>query len=386
MIAVDTPRHRRVLRPATLGVSGMVLVALLGSGCASIAPGLHFDPDDAADRGTQEAPVEIVSITPSLLVAQAEARATQSAARPRDPLAGEVARYQYRVAPHDVLSVIVWDHPELTIPAGEFRAAETFGNAVQADGTMFYPHVGVVEVAGKTLPEIRGLIAERLRKYVQNPQLDVRVAAFRGKRVQVTGEVTQPSTLPIMDVPLRVQDAIAQARGLTPNAWTRGVTLTRGDRSFRLDLQAFYDQGDLSQNWVLQDGDVVHVPSREENKIFVLGEVRRPASKVMARGRMSLAEAIGDSEGFDQVTSNPGGIYVFRGRYDAPKIYRLEAKNADAMLLAVQFQLEPLDVVYVTPYALTSWNRIVTQILPTIQGLWQTADIGNRSVDLFQTN
>ena len=42
------------------------------------------------------------------------------------------------------------------------------------------------------------------------------------------------------------------------------------------------------------------------------------------------------------------------------------------MLLAVQFQLEPLDVVYVTPYKLTSWNRIVTQILPTIQGLWQT--------------
>ena len=76
---------------------------------------------------------------------------------------------------------------------------------------------------------------------------------------------------------------------------------------------------------MLQDGDVVHVPSREENKVFVLGEVRRPASKVMARGRMSLAEAIGDSEGFDPVTSNPGGVYVFRGRFEAPRVYRLDA-------------------------------------------------------------
>jgi polysaccharide export outer membrane protein len=367
-------------------VAAVAVLAVLGSGCASISPGLHFDADAARGRGTGEVPVEVVSITPTLLVAQAQARAARSAERPKDPLAAQAANYQYRVAPHDVLSVIVWDHPELTIPAGEFRAAETVGNAVQADGTMFYPHVGVVEVAGKTLPEIRGLIADRLRKFVQNPQLDVRVAAFRGKRVQVTGEVTQPSTLPVTDVPLRVQDAIAQARGLTPNAWMRGVTLTRGDRTHRLDLQAFYDEGDLSQNWVLQDGDVVHVPSREENKVFVLGEVVRPASRLMARGRMSLAEAIGDAEGFNQVTSNPSEVYVFRGRYDAPRIFRLDARSADAMLLAVQFQLEPLDVVYVTPYALTSWNRMVTQILPTIQGLWQTVDIGNRTADAFQPN
>ena len=136
-----------------------------------------------------------------------------------------------------MLSVIVWDHPELTIPAGEFRAAETFGNAVQADGTMFYPHVGVIQVAGKTLPEVRVLIAERLRRVIENPQLDVRIAAFRGQRMEITGEVVQPSTLPITDVPLRVQDAIAAARGLTPNAWTRGVTLTRDGRTYRLDLR-----------------------------------------------------------------------------------------------------------------------------------------------------
>jgi polysaccharide biosynthesis/export protein len=355
----------------------IILTVLAAAGCARIAPGLHMAESKVEARG---APFQIVPITPSLLVQQASTRATAASGRAADPLAAEAERYQYRVAPHDVLSIIVWDHPELTIPAGEFRSPEAVGNPVQADGTMFYPHVGVVDVAGKTLPEVRSILTERLRKFVANPQLDVRVAAFRGKRIQVTGEVVQPSTLPITDVPVRVQDAIAQARGLGPNAWTRGVTLTRAGKVHLLDLQALYEDGDLSQNWLLQEGDLLHVPSREQNKVFVLGEVRRPSSKVMARGRMSLAEAIGDAEGFDPLTSNPGEIYVIRGRFEEPKLFKLDASSADALLLAVQFQLEPLDVVFVSQYALTDWNRVVQQILPTIQGVWQTIDIGNRTV------
>jgi polysaccharide export outer membrane protein len=65
-------------------------------------------------------------------------------------------------------------------------------------------------------------------------------------------------------------------------------------------------------------------------------------------------------------------------------VYRLDASSADALLLAVQFQLEPHDVVYVTTYGLTAWNRIVTQIFPTVQGLWQTVDLANRGTDAVE--
>lgn len=363
-----------------------ILLVLSASGCASVAPGLQMSESGLEDEAKDGKEAELVAITPRLLVQQAESRSRAKGARAADPLSAALEGYQYRVAPYDVLSITVWDHPELTIPAGEFREAAQAGNQVHADGTMFYPHVGVVQVAGKTLPEIRALLTERLRRVIANPQLDVRVAAFRGKRFQVTGEVVQPSTLPIMDVPVRVQDAIASARGLTPEAWTRGVTLTRGGKVYSLNLQALYDDGDVSQNWLLQDGDILNVPSREQNKIFVLGEVKKPSSKVMVKGRMSLAEAIGDSEGFDPVTSNPGEVYVIRGRPDAPRVFKLDASSADAMLLAVQFQLEPLDVVFVSPYKLTNWNRVMTQLLPTVQGLWQIADSAYRTYDIVKGN
>ena len=362
-----------------------VLLVLTASGCSGVAPGLHMK-ESGLDERPEGKGTKLQPITAKLLGEQAAARVGASGKRPGDPLGAVFEGYQYRVAPYDVLSITVWDHPELTIPAGEFRAAEQAGNPVQADGTMFYPHVGVVQVGGKTLPEIRTLLTERLRRVIANPQLDVRVASFRGKRFQVTGEVMQPSTLPIVDVPVRVQDAISSAKGLTPNAWTRAVTLSRGGKVYALDLQALYDDGDVSQNWLLQDGDVLNVPSREQNKVFVLGAVAKPSSKLMAKGRMSLAEAIGDSEGFDRTSANTGEIYVIRGRPEVPQVFKLDASSADALLLAVQFQLEPLDVVYVAPTKLADWNRVMTQLLPTVQGLWQSVDLSNRAVQAVQGN
>jgi len=353
--------------------------ALLLQGCAVFSPGLHLSESKVEGRGTGEAPIRIVPITPEVIAEQARLRVQAAGERPRDPLAAEATQWQYRVAPFDVLSVIVWDHPELTIPAGEYRAADAAGNVVQSDGTVFYPHVGVVKVAGLTLPEVRQVLTERLRKVVQGPQLDVRVAAFRGQRVHVSGEVIAPGAYPISDVPLRVADAISLAKGFTPQAYPSNVTLVRGGQAVRLDVRALFEDGDTSQNWLLRDGDIINVASAAQNKVFVMGEVKRPASRLMTRGHMTLAEAIGDSEGFDPVTSNPGAVYVLRGRYDAPEAWRLDASSADALLLAAQFELKPLDVVFVAPYTLTSWNRVLQQILPTVQSLWYSVDLVNRS-------
>jgi polysaccharide export outer membrane protein len=245
--------------------------------------------------------------------------------------------------------VTVWDHPELTTPSGQFRSPEENGNRVSADGTIFYPHVGTVQVAGKTVAEIRKLLVDRLVRVITNPQLDVRVAAFRGRRVQVAGEVLQPSTVPITDIPLRVQDAVAFARGFTPEADYSNVTLSREGRTYRLNLQALYESGDISQNWLLKDGDVLNVGDRNRNKVFVLGEIPGATAKVMVKNRMTLAEALlgtaspgdptGTVGGFEPQASNVAKVYVIRGDFSAPSIYRLDASSADAMLLATNFQL-----------------------------------------------
>jgi polysaccharide export outer membrane protein len=228
--------------------------------------------------------------------------------------------------------------------------------------------------------ELRQVLTERLARVLKDPQLDVRVVAFRGRKIRVTGEVVAPTTVPITDVPQRVQDAVALAHGFGPDADWANVVLSRGGKSYHLDLQALYERGDLSQNWLLEDGDVLHVGDRSRNKVFILGEVRVPHSQIMLRGRLTLAEALSDATGgWDPSFANTAKIYVIRGDYQAPSIYRLDASSPDALLLAAQFPLKPRDVVFVSTYQLARFNRVIAQIMPTVQSLWQTYDIVNRA-------
>lgn len=283
---------------------------------------------------------------------------------------------QYRVGPRDILNITVWDHPELTIPAGQFRTAEAAGNVVGEDGTFFYPYVGVVQAAGRTVEEIRDELTLRLSKYIEQVQLDVRVAAYRSQRVYVVGEVAQPGIQLVKDIPLTVLEAINNAGGVNPEADQRNITLTRDDKTYSINLLNLYEGGDLSQNVLLRHGDVLNVPDSSLNKVFVLGETNfrviggaglgRSRSLIMNKARMTLIEALSDAGGFDQETSDPARVFVFRGGLGKSEIFHLDAKSPDALLLAERFQLQPRDVIYVDRAQGIRWNQIIAQIQPTI--------------------
>jgi len=349
-------------------------LAALAFACSTgcfLAPGLKMDERGAEQRARESDPAfRVEPITPQLLIRLADERTNH--VPPPDPL-GNAVPGPYTVSPYDVLQVTVWDHPELTVPTGQFRSPEENGNPVNVDGTVYYPHVGVIPVAGKTVAEIRSILTMRLATVITKPQLDVRVAAFRGKKVQVTGEVLQPTPVALTDVPLRVQDAIAAAKGFTPEADPGNVTLTRNGKTYGLDLLSLYERGNLTQNWLLQDGDIINVGDRNANRVFVMGEVKLQQAKPMVKRRMTLAEAIGDSGGFDLSFANTSKIYVIRGDYAAPNIFRLDASSADALLLATEFQLKPKDIVLVSTNELSRFNRVISQILPTIQTLYDAA-------------
>lgn len=273
------------------------------------------------------------------------------------------APYNYLVGAQDELRVTVFEHPELTNPTG--TANELSGRVVNSDGKFFFPYVGAVQAAGRTVQEIQQTIAQGLRSVIRNPQVDVSVFKFRSQRVVVSGEVRTPGTVPITDVPPTLAEIISSAGGLTTEADLGNVSVTRGANTVRSDLYGYFYNGDQQQNLRLQTGDVINVPDRRFNKVFVLGEVGRPNSLVMPRGRLTLAEALADSGGVNPLTANAGQVYVIRDNGPKAQIFHLNANTPDALVMADQFNLRQRDVVFVDSVPVVRWSRIVSNILPT---------------------
>jgi len=331
----------------------------------------------------EDAPVsEAVSLTriaPDLLLELAER--DLRVPYPNPELQEAIRGYRYRIGPQDILSFTVWDHPEITIPAGQFRDPELQGHVVDASGRIFFPYVGEVDVTGRSLEDIRREITASLAEVIQDPQLDLRVVSFRSKKVHVTGQVAAPGVLPITDSPLTLIEALTATGGARPEAALQQVQVLRNGQTLTFDVQALFDNGDMRQNTLLQDGDVVHVPENSLYRVHVLGEVEEPGSVQMPSGRLNLAEVITETGGLDRTNANPERIFVFRGSFEEPNVYWLDARSPDAMLMATQFRMQPQDVVFVASSELARFNRAISLILPTVQTLWQTQTFIDRLQD-----
>jgi polysaccharide export outer membrane protein len=370
----------------SIAVSSLLLTCFLLA-CSS-APGNVIDRSRLKDNDatpTETYPVHLISAT--MVVEESQVLAHSKPLPPA--IFADASQYVYRVAPQDILGVTIWDHPELTMQQsnGTSTSADTtqpysatspgqvdpYGQTVDEDGIIYFPFVGKVRVAGKTTDEIRDQLTAGLSSYLKNPQLDVRVLAYRSQKITVTGKVNSPGSLAVSDLPLTLVDAIIRSGGTTADADLQRVLLVRGGQLYELDANGVLDRGDTRQNVMLQAGDIITVPDRADTRVFVMGEVKTPMPVTMIKGRLTIADALTQAGGVLDTDANVRQIYVVRGsrtKPNAPDIYRLDLSQPDSLLLSTQFQLLPLDVVYVGTAGAVQFNRLVQHVLPTVESLY----------------
>lgn len=381
------PKHRPEPRPqgsdaasappsqsGRLSWMGIALLAstLLLTACT--APGMKLDarPSRPEKGDVAGLAVTLQPLTPDVVVAQRRAEPEALDGLLVDKLP------PYRVGPQDVLLVTVWDHPEITLPLGQFRTDSAAGTVVDDDGTIFFPYIGHVAVVGLTVPEIRLKITALLGKVLQKPQADVKVLVYRSQKVYVGGEVRNPAVYNVTDVPLTLSEAIARAGGFVPTADDSHLVLTRGKRTWTLNFQELMAAGNRLGQILLKDGDSLHVPSGRENPIYVLGEVVRPGTMPLVHGSLSLAHALAESGGIQGASADARSIYVIRQAKVANSVdvYHLDARNPTAMVLADRFILGPRDIVYVDAGTLTRFSRVMSALVPTVTAVSSTTMAG----------
>ena len=212
-----------------------LMAAFFFSGCVW-APGQHLartKPGPGQIRTSGNDQLDLVAITPRL-IAQEHAGRASSEQIPRALL--DYHPDPYRIGAGDVLYITVWDHPELTVPAGPQQQVNLAGRLVQGDGTLFYPYIGKIQAAGLTPTELRDKLAGQLAAVIHEPQVDVSILTYASQRVWVSGAARQASVVPLTVVPLTLQDAISTA-GFDPSqADLSGVRLTRDGTTYVLDM------------------------------------------------------------------------------------------------------------------------------------------------------
>ncbi|RLV60380.1 polysaccharide biosynthesis protein [Parashewanella curva] len=363
-----------------------LMPVLLLSGC-TIVPGSHISGEDSFSGNTEQLQQDLanvnVSVIDSKLIAEQRRIRKNSQALITSHKLPNTKNYEYKIGIGDVLAIGVWDHPELTIPAATQRTADFDGIRVQKDGTITYAYAAGLKAAGKTVQELHSDLVNKLSKVIEKPQVDVKVVGYKSQKVYITGEVQKPGVEAITEVPLTLVDAINAAGGLTKQADWSDVTFSRGDKSEVIRLNDFYTRGDLSQNRLLRDGDIVHINRVDQQKVFVLGDVTRSGAVDINRYGITLAQALADVGGINERSADANGIFVLRKR-DIEKdgviadVYQLHAKNAIALVLANQFQLEPQDIVYVTSAPLARWNKVISLLLPSVSAINVGADTNNK--------
>ena len=223
----------------------------------------------------------------------------------------------YRMGTGDVLHITVYGQPDLTTDA---RVGE--------NGSITFPLIGDVKLAGSTPAQGEAEIAQRLSKggFIIKPFVSLNVTQYRGQQVSVLGRVNRPGKYNLEKAG-RVTDALALAGGIIIDG-ADTVTLVRtqaGKTTYRdIDVVALFKPGGEASNELIRDGDIINVA--RQSMFYIYGEVQRPGAFRLEQN-MSVVQALSLGGGLTQ-RGTQRGIRILR-RDASGVMQELDAKLSD---------------------------------------------------------
>lgn len=207
----------------------------------------------------------------------------------------------YKVGGNDVLSITVYEEPDLSKEAVR----------VSGKGSISFPLIGHLKVSGLTTTEIEKLIADKLaeQQYLLNAHISVMVTEYNSQNFFVLGAVESPGSYSLQ-ARERVLDAISKVQGVDQEKASSKLMLirtfnpdTEKEQKLVIDinLRDLLNRGDQISNIYLCDRDVLYISPKEH--YYIIGQVNAPGSYDIPENDISLVEAIGMAGGFTRIAS-----------------------------------------------------------------------------------
>lgn len=180
----------------------------------------------------------------------------------------------------DVIDIIVMRHPEVS---GRY--------SINNEGKIQYEFVGDLAVSGKTKNDVAAIISQKVKDYIINPEVTVKIVEYNSKVVFVVGEVMRPGKVFMRGNTITIREALLEAglpmlsgvtkksKLITPSLKGKGVRKV-------VNVYALLYEGDLRENFVMQPGDILYVPPTFLTKTMrAISPITTPVADVSGTSR-----------------------------------------------------------------------------------------------------
>jgi len=256
----------------------------------------------------------------------------------------EIPEGLYKLGIGDILTITIYgqDGSRRTVP-------------VDPSGHVTYMLAGTVQAAGRTIDDVQQELQERISTEFNYLIVNVVPVRFGSQTFTILGQVAYPGVYRISGKTTIIH-ALCQAKGFRSGYFRnstidlydlRHATLTRKGKLVPVDFEALFQDGDLSQNVMLEPDDIINIPSALSKKIYVLGEVNFPRT-LDYYGSISLLQAL--SEGRGPTPDAGERLIVIRGSLVKPEVIVVLLSELITGK-APNIELAPEDIVYVPKQA-----------------------------------
>ncbi len=285
------------------------------------------------------------------------------------------------IQPGDILTLNIWDSSENSLlTATDQRVARLEEVEVAANGTIFVPYVGNVNVIGLTPDLAREEIQRSLEVIVPSAQVQLSLSEGRNNSVDLVGGVGQPGSYQMPDRNYTILSLLADGGGVQSAFIHPQIRLVRGRQIYGTSVDQLYDNP--SYNTLLRGGDRVIV--EEDDRYFAsFGATGIEALHVFTHDHLSAMDALSIVGGVSDSKADLQGLLILReysssavrpgvrGPRNTRVVFTIDLRSADGLFSARNFQINPNDLVMATESPIND-VLLVSNIVGNFFGLFNS--------------